>query len=109
MVIPVALYLQKPVLTEKVYNLVTENCQITINKIVHEVVIMYGFMQAILRWFGHVPYHGKICLKTHDTQIEISPLQVARLAGMCQDPELMKKIIIGEESWIYGYNSKPNH
>ena len=98
---------RNPEMAEKVRALVMGNRRITIREIENELGIAYGSAQAILtEELCMRRVAAKFVPKLLTREQQDLRLDVAQDMLNCanQDPQFMKKIITGDETWVYGYD-----
>jgi hypothetical protein len=91
---------------ENVRSLILEDCRLTVREIADENGISTGSAHSILTGFAHVQSGGKICAKLLSQEQQQLHLEVARDMLECanRDPEFLKTVITGDETWVYGYD-----
>ena len=94
-------------MAEKVRTLVMGSRRITITEIENEIGLAHGSAQAILT--------EELCMRkvaakfvpkllTREQQDLRLDFAQAMLNCANQDPQFMKKITVGDETWVYGYD-----
>ena len=92
---------------EKVKEIVLANRRITIREVAEETGISYGSCEAIV---VHVldmkRVAEKFVPKVLNFQHEQHRVTIAEqmLADVADDPDLLKRVITGDETWVYGYD-----
>jgi hypothetical protein len=92
---------------DKVHSAMLENQQITIRELSDELGLSFGSIQSILtEEMGMKCFSVKFVPKVLIVQQKETYLAVARDWLHCadQDEDFMKTLIIGDKSWVYGYN-----
>ena len=86
-----------------------EDCHLTLREIVEEVGISRGsvhsvFSENLCMWRVLAKFIPKLLTKQQkELHVEIAQ---DMLDCANNDPEFMKTIITGDETWVYGYNPK---
>ncbi|UYV79002.1 hypothetical protein LAZ67_17000616 [Cordylochernes scorpioides] len=80
-----------PEKVDKVLELVREDRRITVREVVEEAGISFGSTQSIMKDILGI------------TRKETASLN---LEATIDDPELLKRVITGDETWIYGFDSE---
>ena len=77
-------------------------CRMTIREVADDVVIFFGSSQAI---FTVKRASAKIVPKLFNFEQKRLRLNIAHemLTTFNDDPDLLKRVITGDESWAYGY------
>lgn len=92
---------------EKVKEIVLANRRITIREVAEEIGISYGTCEAI---FADVLNMKQVAAKFVPKLLNFQQKQhrvtIAEqmLADVADDPDLLKRVITGDETWIYGYD-----
>ena len=89
---------------EAVKKMILDNCRITIREVADDVGISFGSCQAIFTdIFGMKSASAIIVSKSEQKQhrMDIAEEMLSTFNG---DPDLLKKIITVNESWVYGYD-----
>ena len=84
--------------------MILDNCRITIREVADDVGISFGSCQAIFTdIFGMKSASAIIVSKSEQKQhrMDIAEEMLSTFNG---DPDLLKKIITVNESWVYGYD-----
>ena len=89
--------------------MILDNRRITIIEIADDVGISFGSCQAIFTdVLGIKRAAAKIVPKLLNFEQKQRPKDLAQemLATFNDDPDLLKKVITGDKSWVYGYDIK---
>ena len=92
---------------EAVRKMISDNRRITIIEVTDDVGISIGSCQAILTdVLGMKRKAAKIVTKFLNLEYKQYRMDIAQemLTMFNEDPELLKKFITGDESWVYGYD-----
>ena len=89
--------------------IILDNRRITIREVADDVGISFGSCQAIFTNFlGMKHAAAKIVSKLLNLKQNQCRMNIAQemLMSFNNDPDLLKKVTTGDESWVYGYNIK---
>ncbi|UYV67290.1 hypothetical protein LAZ67_5000135, partial [Cordylochernes scorpioides] len=98
-----------PEKVDKVLELVREDRRITVGKVAEEAGISFGSTQSIMkdilgvRRLNAVFVPKDLTLDQKNARKETASLN---LEATTDDPELLKRVITGDETWIYGFDSE---
>ena len=87
--------------------MISDNRQITIRAVADDVGISFGSYQAILtNVFGMKRTAPKIVSKLLNFKQKQRRMDIAQemLTAFNNDPDLLKKVTTGDESWVCGYD-----
>ncbi|UYV83638.1 hypothetical protein LAZ67_23001828 [Cordylochernes scorpioides] len=89
-----------PEKVDKVLELVREDRRITVGEVAEEAGISLGSTQSIMK-----DILGVRRLNTHQKNARKETASL-NLEATTDDPELLKRVITGDETWIYGFDSE---
>ncbi|XP_018360609.1 PREDICTED: putative uncharacterized protein FLJ37770 [Trachymyrmex cornetzi] len=92
---------------KKVKEIVLANRRITIREVAEELRILYGSCEAIfINILGMKRVAAKFIPKILNFQQKQYRVELAKqmLADIANDPELLQRVITGDETWVYGYD-----
>lgn len=97
---------------QKIKSLITENPKLTIKEITGETQISFGSVQAILHddlglkrvAARMVPFNLNLLQKLH--RVEVCK---EMLSNVDNDPNFIKNIITGDETWVYEYDTQTKY
>ncbi|XP_029665557.1 uncharacterized protein LOC115236955 [Formica exsecta] len=92
---------------EKVKKIIMDNRRITIREVADDVGISFGSCQVIFSdVLGLRRVAAKFVLKLLNFDQEQCRMDIAQelLNEVNDDPELLKRVITGDETWVYGYD-----
>ena len=103
---PVGLPLQKLTKTVKVRDLVRSDRRLTIREMSHELNLSLYAVQSILtKDLTMRRVSAKFILKLSDEQKQHRLQMAQELINRSEnDPDLLNRVITGDESWVYGYD-----
>ena len=88
---------------EAVKKIISDNRRITIRKVADDLGISFGSRQRIFTdVLGMKRAATKIVTKLLSFEQIQRSMNIAQLTMFNDDPDLLKKVIIGNESWLYG-------
>ena len=91
---------------EVVKKMILDNCRISIREVADDVIISFGLFQEIfMDVFGMKRAAAKIVPKLLSFGQKQRHMDIAQemLTTFSDDPDLLKKVISGDETWEYGY------
>ncbi|UYV77019.1 hypothetical protein LAZ67_14002900, partial [Cordylochernes scorpioides] len=98
-----------PEKVDKVLELVREDRRITVREVVEEAEISFRSTQSIMKdIFGVRRLNAVLVPKdlTFDKKNARKETASLNLEATTDDPELLKRVITGDETWIYGFDSE---
>ncbi|UYV82279.1 hypothetical protein LAZ67_21001563 [Cordylochernes scorpioides] len=100
---------QPPEKVDKVLELVREDRRITVREVAEEAGISFGSTQSIMKDILGVRRLNAVLVPkdlTFDQKNARKETASLNLEATTDDPELLKRVITGEETWIYGLDSE---
>ncbi|UYV71886.1 hypothetical protein LAZ67_9000881 [Cordylochernes scorpioides] len=101
-----------PEKVEKVLELVREDRRITVREVAEEAGISFGSTQLIIKDILGVRKLNAVLVPkdlTFDQKNARKETASLNLEATTDDPELLKRVITGDETWIYGFDSETTH
>ncbi|UYV65855.1 PLD4 [Cordylochernes scorpioides] len=101
--------LEGPYPVDKVLELVHEDRQITVREVAEEAWISFGSTQSIMKDILGVRRLNAVLVPkdlTFDQKNARKETASLNLEATTDDPELLKRVITGDETWIYGFDSE---
>ncbi|UYV72279.1 hypothetical protein LAZ67_9002438 [Cordylochernes scorpioides] len=98
-----------PEKVDKVLELVREDRRITVREVAEEAGISFGSTQSIMKdILGMRSLNAVLVPKelTFDQKNARKETASLNLEATTDDPELLKRVITGDETWIYGFDSE---
>ncbi|UYV70649.1 hypothetical protein LAZ67_8000164 [Cordylochernes scorpioides] len=98
-----------PEKVDKVWELVREDRRITVREVAEETGISFGSTQSIMKDILGVRRLNAVLVPknlTFDQKNARKETASLNLEATTDDPELLKRVIIGDEAWIYGFDSE---
>ena len=94
-------------IVKKIKEIVLSNRRITIREVAEEIGISFGSCHAIFKdTLGLRRVAAKFVPKLLNFQQKLNRKNISEesLAAVNEDPNLIKRIITGDETWVYGYD-----
>ncbi|UYV72971.1 hypothetical protein LAZ67_10001333 [Cordylochernes scorpioides] len=98
-----------PEKVDKVLKLVREDRRITVREVAEEAGISFGSTQSIMKDILGVRRLNAVLVPkdlTFDQKNARKETASLNLEATTDDPELLKRVITGDETWIYGFDSE---
>ncbi|UYV75224.1 hypothetical protein LAZ67_12002973 [Cordylochernes scorpioides] len=98
-----------PEKVDKVLELVREDRRITVREVAEEAGISFGSTQSIMKDILGVRRLNAVLVPkdlTFDQKNARKETASLNLEATTDDPELLKRVITGDETWIYGFDSE---
>ncbi|UYV77117.1 hypothetical protein LAZ67_14003350 [Cordylochernes scorpioides] len=98
-----------PEKVDKVLELVREDRRITVREVAKEARISFGSTQSIMKDILGVRRLNAVLVTkdlTFDQKNARKETASLNLEAKTNDPELLKRVITGDETWIYGFDSE---
>ncbi|UYV78890.1 hypothetical protein LAZ67_17000157 [Cordylochernes scorpioides] len=98
-----------PEKVDKVLELVREDRRITVREVAEEAGISFGSTQSIMKDILGVRRLNAVLVPkdmTFDQKNSRKETASLNLEATTDDPELLKRVITGDETWIYGFDSE---
>ncbi|UYV74404.1 hypothetical protein LAZ67_11003429 [Cordylochernes scorpioides] len=98
-----------PEKVDKVLELVHEDRRITVREVAEEAGISFGSTQSIMKGILEVRRLNAVLVPkdlTFDQKNARKETASLNLEVTTDDPELLKRVITGDETWIYGFDSE---